>query len=124
MALDDPSASLVTVVETLDIDTDALHDILSDGRRRYALARLHEAGEPMHLGALAEDIAEWERESGEGDPSTELIHQTLYHVHVAKMAEVGLLEYDGMRDAVSLADPGHALAAHLSPTTDDEGDQG
>lgn len=120
MPLDELSASLVTVVDTLDVDTDTLHRILADRRRRYALARLHEAGTPMHLGALAEAIAEWERESGEGNPSTELIHQTLYHVHVAKMAEAGLVEYDGLRDTVTLTDPGHALAAHLSPTTDDD----
>lgn len=119
MPLDDPSASLLSVVETLDVDTDALHDILSDGHRRYALARLHEVGEPMHLGALAEDVASWERdrEAGAESPSAELIHQTLYHVHVAKMAEAGLVEYDGLRDTVRLADPGHALAAHLTPST-------
>lgn len=128
MPLDDPSASLLSVVETLDVDTDALHDILSEGHRRYALARLHEVGEPMYLGTLAEDIAEWERdrESGTESPSVELIHQKLYHVHVAKMAEIGLVVYDGLRDTVRLADAGHALAAHLqpSPTVDAENAEG
>lgn len=117
MTIDEPSAALVAVVEDLDVDTDTLHEILSDRRRRYVLARLHESVKPMHLGSLAEEIAEWERDSEEiEDPGTaEKIHQSLYHIHVAKMGEVGLVDYDGMCDTVALAGEGHVLGAHLSP---------
>lgn len=120
MPLDERSASLVTAVENLEVDTDTLHAILADRRRRYVLARLQEAVSPMHLGDLAEEMAAWERELDDveepGDPET--IHQSLYHVHVAKMADAGLVDYDGMCDKVTLADRGHALAAHLTPAAD------
>lgn len=119
MTMDEPTEALVAVVEDLDVDTDTLHDILSDRRRRFVLARLHESVKPMHLGDLAGEIAEWERESEVDNPGTpEKIHQALYHIHVAKMGEVGLVDYDGMRDTVALADEGHVLGAHLSPAAD------
>lgn len=120
MSLDDGRASLVTAVENLDVDADTLHAILADRRRRYVLARLQESVSPMHLGDLAEAMAAWERDRDDveepADPET--IHQSLYHVHVAKMAEAGLVDYDGMCDKVALAERGHALAAHLSPAAD------
>jgi len=120
MTIDEPSASLVAVVESLDLETDVLHDILSDRRRRYSLARLHEAVQPMHLGELAQEIDDWERatEDIENPGSPEKIHQSLYHIHVAKMGEAGLVEYDGLRDTVCLAEDGHVLGAHLSPAAD------
>ena len=120
MTIDEPSESLVAVVENLDVDTDTLHEVLSDRRRRYTLARLHESVKPMHLGDLAEEIAEWEADSEgiEDEGTPEKIHQTLYHIHVAKMADAGLVDYDGMRDTVALADEGHVLAAHLAPAGD------
>lgn len=120
MPIDEPSESLLPVVETLDVDTDALHEILADRRRRYTLVRLHESVTPMHLGNLAEEIAAWERDHSEiDDPGTaEKIHQSLYHIHVAKMADIGLVDYDGMRDTITLADEGHMLAAHLAPASE------
>lgn len=120
MTIDELSGSLVAVVENADVDTDTLHEILSDRRRRYTLARLHECVTPMHLGDLAEEIADWEREhSGVDDAETaEKIHQSLYHVHVAKMADAGLVDYNGLRDAVSLADDGREIGAHLAPAVD------
>lgn len=120
MTMDEPSASLVAVVENLDVDTDSLHEILADRRRRYTLARLHEAVKPMPLGDLAEEIAEWEREREDVDDpgSAEKIHQGLYHIHVAKMTDAGLVDYDGMRDTVALAEKGHVLGAHLAPAAE------
>ena len=120
MTIDEPSEALLPVVENLDIETDTLHEILADRRRRYSLARLHEAVTPMHLGDLAEEIAAWERDHSQiDDPGTAgKIHQSLYHIHVAKMADAGLVNYDGMRDTVQLADEGHVLAAHLAPASE------
>lgn len=56
--------------------------------RRRTLRRLR--GEPVHLADLAGEIA---REHP-GDPEPERVYVELYHVHVPKLEDAGLVAFD------------------------------
>lgn len=98
----------------LDADADALFDVLSDARRRFVVARLHENGEPMSLADVADELAVWERDEPlDRIPADEVasVYMSLYHVHVPKMADAGVVEYSQQRDAVALAEHGDEIQA-------------
>lgn len=95
------------------VATDALFDILSESRRRFVLACLHEYATPIPLADVGDELATWEHEA----PLTEVpeddvaaIYMSLYHVHVPKMADAGLVEYSQEQDLVTLTDAGEQLS--------------
>ncbi|MGM0718670.1 MAG: DUF7344 domain-containing protein [Halobacteriota archaeon] len=76
---------------------DTLHEILAHQRRRDALRCLEGSEHPITVAELAEDVARYERESNLSEISNDVvrrIHLRLYHVDLAKLADVGLIEYD------------------------------
>lgn len=98
----------------LDVDTDALFDLLADSRRRFVLACLHEYSTPMVLADIADELATWEHDADITDvPAEEVrsIYLSLYHNHVPKMEDVGLVEYSQERDAVELREESDQLAS-------------
>lgn len=83
----------------------AVYDCLSRPRRRYALYRLEEVDDPLSLPDLAEDVAEWEAETSRSELSDERVkdvYMSLYHNHVPRLEDAGLVEYDQEQDAVEL----------------------
>lgn len=98
----------------LDVETEVLFDVLSDARRRFVLACLQEYATPMALGDVADELATWEHDAEITDiPAEEVrsIYVSLYHLHVPKMADAGLVEYSQERDAVALAEDNDELTA-------------
>lgn len=96
-------------------DADVLFDALSHPSRRFVLARLDEADSAMALADLACDLATRER-GGERaavpDDAIESAQIALYHVHVPKLADAGVVEFEPEHRTVALADGGSDLAAH------------
>lgn len=85
----------------------SVYDCLSHPRRRYALHRLIEAGEPLALADLAADVAASETDLKAGEVPTdtvENVHVSLHHVHVPKLAAASLVRYDTDRKVVELLD--------------------
>lgn len=89
-------------------DVDRLARLLSDERRRLALAVLAEAGGPVSLGTLARLVARREmgREGGRVDDLATAVEISLYHRDVPKLDGVDLVDWDRERDVVR---PGAAL---------------
>lgn len=91
--------------------TDQLFDALADERRRVVLDSLFESGTPVDVGRLARRVAARERRGGEGDrgPPADAVHRvrvSLHHVHLPKLDDAGLVEYDPDGQAVrTVADP-------------------
>jgi hypothetical protein len=92
--------------ESRSLETDTLFSILSRERRRYALYCLQRYRNPMTLADLADEVArlEYDEESvaeisGEDIKS---IYLNLYHSHIPKMADAGVVEYDQTDDMVRL----------------------
>ncbi|QLD89390.1 hypothetical protein HWV07_10255 [Natronomonas salina] len=83
----------------------AVADGLSNARRRGTLAVLREAGAPLALADLAADLVDREAGPVAGAPDYDAIQRQyviLYHTHVPKLVEAGLVEFDADRRIVSL----------------------
>ncbi|AHG04325.1 hypothetical protein HALDL1_12505 [Halobacterium sp. DL1] len=100
----------------VDVDTDDLMDVLSNPRRRFVVACLAEYDTPLTLPDVADELAVWEHDARITEISAEdvaAIHTDLYHVHVPKMADAGVVEYSQERELVALAEPSRELATRL-----------
>lgn len=72
---------------------DELFDVLSDRRRRFVLYYLDGANERATREALVDRIAVREAVDGEG-PIREHVLAELHHVHLPRLQDAGLVEYD------------------------------
>lgn len=74
---------------------DELFDVLSDRRRRFVLYHLGDAGGSTTRDALVDRIAAREAADGDGDgPNREHVVAELHHVHLPRLSDAGLIEYD------------------------------
>lgn len=108
-------------------DVDALFDVLCVGRRRFVLHYLTREAERVGLEELTERVAAWEHDA-DGEVPEELyrrVYTSLYQIHVPKLADHGLVEYDRHRDVLALDDdldaarPFLSLAAEYDLETDE-----
>lgn len=82
----------------------AAFDVLVDRRRRVTLRVLREYGEEMTLADLAEEVAVRELEVAITEVSPETVTEvyiSLYHDHLPRLVDAGLLAYEQERDLVS-----------------------
>lgn len=110
----DGNESDFTVLPGFERATDALFDVLSDSRRRFVIVYLHEKSRQLPLRDVAWELASRVRGDESSDvPAADVkaVHLSLYHVHVPKMAETGLVEFDRERNAVRLAEDSGQLTA-------------
>lgn len=78
--------------------------VLRNRRRRYVLHCLTTSETPMALADLADDLVRWETDSS---PPTaqdvrERVYVSLYHCHLPKLAEAGLVDFDSDRKLVDV----------------------
>lgn len=81
---------------------DRLLRALSSKRRRYVLSFLDRLG-TLTLADLADELAEQEHDASiDQIPAEDVksLYMSLYHQHVPKLEEAGLVEYDQERDLV------------------------
>lgn len=103
------------------VSLDAIFDILTDQRRRYTLHCLEKYENPMTLADLADEIAVWENETEIANIPAEdvkYVYTSLYHTHIPKMADAGIVEYDQEQDMVSLGENADQLREHLESFTE------
>ncbi|ELZ27482.1 hypothetical protein C475_06170 [Halosimplex carlsbadense 2-9-1] len=77
----------------IDLSADERHELLAAQRRRVALAVLAERAAPTELDDLARAVAAREGE----DPPAEAVERlavSLHHVHLPRMDELGVVDYD------------------------------
>ncbi|USZ67494.1 hypothetical protein NGM10_12240 [Halorussus salilacus] len=91
---------------------DAIFELLVTERRRNALYVLYRSPGPLSVSALAEEVAALEG----ADP--ERVATALHHVHLPKLADAGVVEYDG--DAVRLDDLSERFRRYLATAAEDE----
>jgi len=83
--------------------------LLTDSRRRYAVAVLAERDAPVALRDLAAAVASAEREaSQDGAPSDRVdeIATALHHVHAPMLDDAGVVDYDAEANVVARARTG------------------
>lgn len=93
-----------------DVSTDELFAVLGDAHRRQVMFCLREQCQPMTVAELGEAVIEREGESLDGsvDFDDHPVATALYHVHLPKLFEAGLIRWadDGM---VAYDDPIEAV---------------
>lgn len=71
------------------------HRLLSSARRRALLDVLRDGSTPMDVETLAMEVREEEQRTGSADQDAmDRIAITLHHVHLPKLDEVGIVDYD------------------------------
>lgn len=101
---------------------DALFDVLSDPRRRVALQHLRRVDEPVSVSELTTELTAWEARQPVADRSggdADDIEAALVHVHLPKMDEAGVVDYDAARRTVAPTDHAAEVQAHLEIASDD-----
>lgn len=104
----------------LGVNVDAFFELLAHPRRRFVLALLERRAEPVALEELAEELARRELDEPDGeipDGETRPRLIALYHVHLPRMVDVGVVELDRDCDTVSLVD-GYARAVSPAASTE------
>lgn len=99
-AFDDPF--IQHLLET-DAVVDDVVDCLIHEHRQLVLETLATTDGPVALSELAHEIATRETAHGPGG-STEEMRISLYHIHLPKLAEAGLIEFDREHDVVRSQD--------------------
>lgn len=99
------------------LDRDTVHDLCRDKHRRIVIAVLAEQQRPLTLNDLAKTILKHNHHV----PLTEASGQTitriktsLYHCHVPKLVEAGLIEFDAERKLVEPNAEFEQIEAHLT----------
>ncbi|WP_436907912.1 DUF7344 domain-containing protein [Halosimplex marinum] len=79
----------------VELGADERYELLAAERRRAVLAVLDERGAPTPLDELAEAVAARERERAGGSADGhDRLAVSLHHVHLPRMADLGVLDYD------------------------------
>lgn len=106
------SEALLSLVE--DADRDMLFDVLSSRRRRCTLSCLRDHENPLPLADVAEEVAIQETGRAITDIPAEDVKEvyiSLYHAHVPKMEDAGIVRYSQERDSVALESDAKQLAS-------------
>lgn len=102
-----PTRNAVEPAESDGQSIDVILDLLGSQRRRDVLACLTDTNDPIALADLAADVGARESERALSEiPDGELqtISTSLYHTHLPKLADAGVIEYDDS-DLIRAAEP-------------------
>lgn len=89
------------LIEAEDDAWDSVIDCLAAERRRIVLAVLEGRTEPMARADLAREVARRESADEPSDDVVKTVLVSLHHVHLPKLANAGLVEYNGTDEPVS-----------------------
>lgn len=95
---------------------DDLFESLSHSRRRRCLAYLRAADGAVEIDELATHIATTERSGGKTVTAAERdqVTTSLFHVHLPKLVDTGLVAWVDERSAVRVTTAGQSLSTELS----------
>lgn len=114
---------LDTAAEPFDEDPELVFDALSEADRRFLVAVLVEDGGAVSLEELARRLAARERDERPADLSESAVESSLtalYHSHVPKLADAGVVNHDRESGTVALAaDPEVVRERVELPSLDD-----
>lgn len=89
----------------MGMDTNTRYELMADAKRRAVVSVLDPDEPPVSLADLARQVAAHETEGtidGECElPPLQHVHLSLYHVHVPKLADAGVVSFDTDRNTVT-----------------------
>lgn len=98
-------------------DSSLLDELLGHARRRYVCDALLLDSE-WSLDDLATSITAWEKQIPEGEVSRaerEQVYVSLFHAHVPKLVERGMVSFDPVSETVSTTETGERVLRRLVP---------
>lgn len=101
----------------------AAFDVLSARRRRYALHHLLQTERTAELRALSEQLAAWENDVPPGAVTYDQrmrVYTSLRQLHLPKLDEEGLVQFDENRGTVELTDEATELEVYLDVVPHEE----
>jgi hypothetical protein len=110
-----PEAPAVSIDPAV-LDLDYVFDVLSSPRRRYLMYALAENPE-WTLTDLATKLVAWETDADEGDVAAhdrDRAYLSLYHTHVPKLVDAGVVEFDPETERIARDDHTEQVLAVLS----------
>jgi hypothetical protein len=101
-----------------ELDRDAIFDVLSNARRRYAIEYLkgHEPGDEIELSDLVDYIAACENDVSIAEidyKQRKRVYSSLRQTHLPKLNECNLIEYDRDRGTIALSDAVSEVQMHM-----------
>lgn len=103
------------------LTSDDVFEILSNHRRRMVLYHLQEAGTPIAVNELAEQVAAMENEVIVEELTSQQrkrVYVSLYQTHLPKMAQMGLIDYDQEEGMVALTNRSADINRYLGDSQD------
>lgn len=98
-----------------DIDADDLFDVLSERRRRRIIEEVLQRDDRAAVDDVVETVVE--REMNGHDDREDLRSQvtvSLHHVHLPKLNEAGLIDYDPSVETIGMTDTTPVAEPHLA----------
>jgi predicted transcriptional regulator len=100
-------------------DVSAAFDLLRDARRRGVLYTVMQNGRTS-VSELARRIAAWQSAEGDESPDAVTVETSLVHVHLPKLDDAGVIEYDHEERTVRPAEAASELDPLLAQTRERE----
>jgi hypothetical protein len=108
----------LSLSDAAGISSDDAFGALSHARRRHVVDCLR-GRDSTSLTALADDVAARERRAEvDANPDAETVAVSLYHVHVPKLADAGLVVYDPGQRTVRLSERAESLVPVFASAAD------
>jgi len=108
--------------ESNELTQDTVYDLLSNKRRRFVISKLRRADGAVSVNELSESVAAWENGVDVDeltDKQTKRVYVSLYQIHIPKLDEAGLVEYDKESGQVKLTPTVSELDSYLPEQADD-----
>lgn len=102
---------------------DSSFEVLSNRRRRHVIHYLLQTGGTASVSDLSRQLAAWENDVQLSDVTSKerkRIYTALRQAHLPKMAQNGVVEFDGARGTVRLTDEGARLRMYLELVPENE----
>lgn len=111
-----PAESTPTAYNVGGDNQDELFAVLSHTHRRVVLQYLRTTETPTSIDDIVTKLVAWEAaQPGNGGTNTDraTFEVSLQHVHLPKLADAGLVEYDDAGQTVTFANETNELESHL-----------
>ncbi|WP_232687081.1 helix-turn-helix domain-containing protein [Halobacterium zhouii] len=120
MTTSEQNTSASTALQEAGASTVDIFDALADPHRRVVLSHLDEHDGPLPMERVADRLAQWESDEQADeslDEQSREFYLALYHVHVPKLVDAGLVERDEDAGTISLVDECDEILVELDLST-------
>jgi hypothetical protein len=111
--------------DPVDLDTDTVHHLLQNERRRNVLRFLRDTDGPVQMRDIAEQVAAWEYDTTVRQlmsDQRQRVYIGLYQSHLPKFDNAGVIDYNQNRGIVEKRPAAEELMPYLDDPAEEDGD--